>query len=111
MKTTTEELGFTWSDLITEAKQIFKSIYQMTENIIKYCRRKKSRSCIWKAGIVGEPTGSEPQGIRSTTMPADWGDQPDENYQYRCEKMRQNIEREIAEEKLHKDALEILKIK
>jgi hypothetical protein len=73
---------------------------------------KRVASCLWRtglvftAGIVTEPTSADLQGFR-TVLP-DWSEYPDRNYQYRCERMRGQIEQEIAMEELHRDALELL---
>ncbi|SMC52445.1 hypothetical protein [Pedobacter nyackensis] len=83
--------------------------HEACDRIIGYCKGKpkRNKSCLWIRAAVNNPT-SKPQGIRSTEYPADWGDHPDANYRFRCQRMRENIERELAEEKLHRDALEIL---
>lgn len=88
---------------------------QACADIVHYCSkivgaiRKAVRSCLWARtipNVVNEPTDGAPQGVR-TVLP-DWSEYPDANYQYRCNRMRENIDREVAEEQLFSEALQIL---
>lgn len=94
-----------FSEIIRISKIVSHIAAKACDRIIAVCKGKKSRSCLW----VQEPTSAKPQGIRSTEYPQDWGDHPDANYRYRCERMRENLKDEIAMEQLYYSGLELLK--
>lgn len=117
-KTTTEQYKAwlatnpTIAAILKVQKQIMAIAKQACSNIITACRtlgrRRKSRSCIWTKSPVKEPTSASAQGVRLTVLPADWGDHPDSNYRYRCQKMEANLREEIAMEELLCQGLEVL---
>jgi hypothetical protein len=115
-KTTTEQYKAwlatnpTIAAILKVQKQIMAIARQACSNIITACRslgrRRKSRSCIWTKSSVKEPTSASAQGFR--TVYPDWEENPDQFYQYRCERMRENIEEEIAMEELLCQGKEVL---
>lgn len=114
-KFTTIEQYRTWlktnpaiSEILKVQKQVLIAVTKACDAIVSFFKRKKTRSCIWKAGIVAEPTSAAKQGIKSTILPADWGDQPDETYQHHVQKMYENLRDEIIMEELYCQGLEIL---
>ncbi|MEJ2905041.1 hypothetical protein WAE58_21530 [Pedobacter panaciterrae] len=97
----------TISEILRVQKVVLSIAVNACNKISSFCKRKlKRRSCLWAK--VNEPTTAKPQGIRSTQFPADWGEHPDANYRYRCIKMYNNIQDEIAMEQLFCDGLEII---
>jgi hypothetical protein len=66
-------------------------------------RSRASRSCIWKAGIVAEPTTGQSLGLKSTVYPP-----VSEMVQYRGNRMADNIDIEIGQEETVIEAIEIL---
>lgn len=115
-KYTTEKEYADWlatNPVISEILRVQKIVlaigHQACEKIINFCKRKftRKKSCLWKEAVK-EPTSAKPQGIRNTEYPAEWGDQPDRNYQYRCQRMFNNLQVELAMEQLHCEALEVL---
>lgn len=81
-------------------KSTCKAASRAIERLWSKINRKKNRSCLWKAGLVQEPITAAPLGKRSTAYPHDWADQFDGNYNYRCLRMYENLQKEIAMEEL-----------
>lgn len=115
-KHTTEKEYADWlatNPMISEILRVQRAVLAIAsgacDQIINFCKRKftRKKSCLWK-GAVKEPTSATPQGIRNTEYPAEWGEDPDKNYQYRCKRMFDNVQAELAMEGLYCEALEIL---
>ncbi|WP_285011302.1 hypothetical protein [Pedobacter faecalis] len=108
-----------FEEMAVQSRSLTRKAIDCCNRMLRAIRKAAKRvSCLWRksrptSSQVAEPTSAAPQGIRSTEvpserMPADWGDHPDANYQYRADRMRANVEEELAqEERVHK-AIEII---